>query len=189
MVREAGRLKFTLLFLVLIVVEVTDLVFALAWGSFPVLTGYFAQHSALNLAAFIAALYGALVAGTQRQLSTPARNLRRHVSHVEGAQVGIDGSSVVITKEGQLQPLENALRTLCWASDSAVASRNRLLRATGQKSLFVTLEHVPRVARALLLLLLTAIAGLCTDNSATEPTCDPASNRRPNEYIRFGGVR
>jgi len=100
----------------------TDLVFALAWGSFPVLTGYFAQHSALNLAAFIAALYGALVAGTQRQLSTPARNLRRHVSHVEGAQVGIDGSSVVITKEGQLQPLENALRTLCWAAAAIAAS-------------------------------------------------------------------
>jgi hypothetical protein len=42
--------------------------------------------------------------------------LRRRVTHVEGLLVGVDGSTSPITKEGLLQPLENALRLLCWAS-------------------------------------------------------------------------
>jgi len=100
----------------------TNLVFALSWGSFPLLTAYFAQHSTLNFAAFIAAVFAALIAGTQRQLSTPARNLRRRVSHVEGIQVHVDGSIVSITKEAQLQPLESALRLLCWASVALAVS-------------------------------------------------------------------
>ncbi|MFZ1063290.1 MAG: hypothetical protein WAN30_07450 [Acidimicrobiales bacterium] len=100
----------------------TNLVFALSWGSFPVLTAYFAQHSTLSLASIVAALFAALVAGTQRQLSTPARRLRRRVTHVEGVEVQLDGSTSALTKESLLQPLENALRLLCWASVAIAAS-------------------------------------------------------------------
>jgi hypothetical protein len=94
----------------------TGLSFALSWGAFPVLTAYFAQHAALNLAAFVAAAFGGLIAAAQRQLSTPARNLRRRVTRVEGVEILHDGTRVAITRESLLAPLESALKLLCWAS-------------------------------------------------------------------------
>ncbi|MGA2433615.1 MAG: hypothetical protein ABSG09_09215 [Acidimicrobiales bacterium] len=100
----------------------TDVAFALGWGSFPVLTSYFAQHATISFAALVAAIFAALIAGTQRELSTPARNLRRRVLHVEGVQVNHDGSTAQITKEVQLQPLERALRLLCFASVAIAVS-------------------------------------------------------------------
>ena len=94
----------------------TGLSFALSWGAFPVLTAYFAQHATLNIAAFIAAAFGGLIATAQRQLSTPARNLRRRVTRVEGVEVLHDGTRVAITRESLLAPLESALKLLCWAT-------------------------------------------------------------------------
>jgi hypothetical protein len=100
----------------------TNLVFALSWGSFPVLTAYFAQHANLTFAAAVASVFAALVAGTQRQLSTPARNLRRRVSQIEGVQINLDGTTTPLSKASQLQPLESALRLLCWASVALAVS-------------------------------------------------------------------
>jgi len=94
----------------------TGFSFALSWGAFPVVTAYFAQHANLNLAAFVAAAFGGLVATTQRQLSIPARNLRRRVARVEGVEILHDGTRVPITRESLLAPLESALKLLCWAS-------------------------------------------------------------------------
>jgi hypothetical protein len=94
----------------------TDLVFFLSWGCFPVLTAYFTQHENLSAAALLAALYAAFIAATQRQLSTPARRLRRHVNYIQGDEVLLDGSKVALSVESQLGPIEGALRSLCWTS-------------------------------------------------------------------------
>jgi hypothetical protein len=93
----------------------TDAMFALGWGAFPLLTAYFAQHGRLSVAAVLASLFAALLSQAQRQLSSPARELRRKTSTVEGSVVRLDGSSTVIDKDSMLRPLELALRSLCWA--------------------------------------------------------------------------
>jgi hypothetical protein len=93
----------------------TDALFALGWGSFPLLTAYYAQHANLSLAAVLAAIFAALLSQAQRQLSTPARQLRRRTGAVDGVLVRLDGTSEVIDKDSMLAPLELALRSLCWA--------------------------------------------------------------------------
>jgi hypothetical protein len=93
----------------------SDVVFALSWGTFPLLTSYFAQHGKLSVSSLFAGAFAALISQTQRQLSTPARNLRRRTASVEGRQVFTDGSVAPITDRTMLAPLERALRSLCWA--------------------------------------------------------------------------
>jgi hypothetical protein len=93
----------------------TDALFALGWGGFPLLTAYFAQHSTLSVAAVLAAGFAALIAQAQRQLSTPARDIRRRTSSLEGSQVYKDGTVVPVTGQTILAPLERALHSLCWA--------------------------------------------------------------------------
>jgi hypothetical protein len=94
----------------------SDVVFALSWGTFPLLTSYFAQHGKLSVSSLFAGVFAALISQTQRQLSTPARDLRRRTTSVEGQQVFTDGSVSPITDRTMLAPLERALRSLCWAS-------------------------------------------------------------------------
>lgn len=94
----------------------SDTMFTLGWGAFPVLTAYFAQHGNLSISALGAAAFAALISQTQRQLSSPARNIRRRTSSIEGQQVFLDGSVVPITNESMLNPLERALHSLCWAT-------------------------------------------------------------------------
>jgi len=94
----------------------SDLFFALSWGAFPVLTGYFAQHERLELAGVAAAVFAVFVSNAQRQLSTPARALRRKTERVDGTIVGIDGTTVDIDRSVLLAPLERALRALSWAT-------------------------------------------------------------------------
>ncbi len=96
----------------------TGIVLVLGWGAFPVLTAYYAQHARLGVAAFIAAAFGVLVTQIQRTLSTPARDLRRRTVSLEGSAVRTDGSVVEITSQTMLRPLEQSLRTLCWAGAS-----------------------------------------------------------------------
>ena len=93
----------------------TNLVFAAAWGAFPVLTAYFAQHGSLGVAAWCAAAFGFLSAAAQRQLSTPARTLRRRTHSVDGTVRALDGTTSELTADGILAPLEQALRSLSWA--------------------------------------------------------------------------
>lgn len=54
-----------------------DLTFALAWGSFPVLVAYFASAHTLQVEAFGAAAFAALLSHAQRTLSTVVRQARR----------------------------------------------------------------------------------------------------------------
>ena len=92
-----------------------DAVFAASWGAFPVLTAYFAQHGTLNAAAVCAAAFGFVSATAQRQLSTPARAIRRRSVSVEGTVQGVDGTTTELTARTILGPLEAALRSLSWA--------------------------------------------------------------------------
>jgi hypothetical protein len=91
-----------------------DFWFALSWGAFPVLTGYFAQTGRLSLAALAAAVAGYALAYAQRMLSTPARLLRRRSRSVAGAVTLNDGSQVVLDKPTLLRPLERALAAASW---------------------------------------------------------------------------
>ena len=96
----------------------TDTVFAAAWGAFPVLTGYYAQHERLDIAAVAAGVLCFLLSRAQRELSTPARALRRKTSEVTGTIVHADGSIDEIDQAALLAPLEGALRALSWAAVS-----------------------------------------------------------------------
>jgi len=93
----------------------TDVGFAAAWGAFPLLTAYTAQTGTLAAAPVLAAAGAFALSAAQRQLSTPARNLRRRAQHVEGRITFGDGRTVPVTADSLLEPLERALRAASWA--------------------------------------------------------------------------
>jgi hypothetical protein len=64
----------------------TDLGFALAWGAFPALTGYFVEAQTLRAEALGAAAYATLLSLAQRALSTPVREARRARQTTEGTE-------------------------------------------------------------------------------------------------------
>jgi hypothetical protein len=75
-----------------------DLGFAVAWGAFPALTGYFVEAQTIRLEAVAAAVFAFAASLAQRALSTPVRQARR----TEGTTAGTE-------------PLERALRLLTWS--------------------------------------------------------------------------
>jgi hypothetical protein len=77
----------------------TDWGFALTWGAFPALTGYFVEAQTLRIEAIAAAAYAFALSLAQRALSTPVRQARR----ARGTTAGVEA-------------LERALRLLTWAS-------------------------------------------------------------------------
>jgi hypothetical protein len=90
----------------------TDWGFALAWGAFPALTGYFVEAQTLRLEAVAVAVYAFLLSLAQRTLSTPVRHARREHATVEG-----------------IGTLERTLRLLTWATVAlAVAAVSARLR-------------------------------------------------------------
>jgi hypothetical protein len=93
----------------------TDLGFAAAWGAFPVLTGFFAQHGRLSPAAILAAGFALCCSLAQRALSTPARALRRSTVAVTGSVRRASGEVVELDHAAMLAPLEAALRALSWS--------------------------------------------------------------------------
>jgi hypothetical protein len=95
-----------------------DTTFAAAWGAFPVLTAYYAQAEALALPAVVAAVGAFCLSNAQRNLSTPARALRRRVASVDGTIVHSDGRRTPITTGVLLAPLEAALKAMAWAVTS-----------------------------------------------------------------------
>jgi hypothetical protein len=93
----------------------SDLWFALGWGAFPALTGYFANAQKI-------AAPGLLIAGgclamsvAQRRLSAPARELRRRTRSVSGVRELRDGGSEPLTLAALLGPLDGALAALSLA--------------------------------------------------------------------------
>ncbi len=81
----------------------TDATFALLWGAFPVLTGYFAQAGELAPAAIAAAAAAAAMSLAQRRLSTRVRRLRR------------DPVAPTDPADPAVAVPEAALRALTWA--------------------------------------------------------------------------
>src|SRR5690348_1616221 len=88
---------------------------AFAWGSFPVLTGYYAQRWTISAAAVAAAAAAFALTTVQRTLSTPARRLRRSVVALQVTARLDDGRAVLLTAADLLRPLEQALRACSWA--------------------------------------------------------------------------
>lgn len=94
----------------------TDGVFSLAWGTFPVLTGYFAQSGRIDLVALLGGVAAFALSYAQRSLSTPARLVRRRVTRVEGALAMEDGTVLELSDRVLLEPLERALHALSWST-------------------------------------------------------------------------
>jgi hypothetical protein len=92
-----------------------DAWFALAWGAFPLLTAYFAAAGKLDLVAVSGAAFAYLSSYAQRTLSTPVRDVRRRVVHVEGRIERTDGTSEPVTAALLVRGNELALRALAAA--------------------------------------------------------------------------
>jgi hypothetical protein len=60
--------------------------FALAWGAFPAITGWFVEAQTLRFEAFAVAGYATALSLAQRALSTPVRRARRTQGTVEGTE-------------------------------------------------------------------------------------------------------
>ena len=105
----------------------SDTTFALGWGAFPLLTGYFAAAERLEAGAIVAAVFAALLSLAQRRLSTRVRTLRRRVNGVSGTIELSDGHREPITRESLLAAPEAALRALT-AATVALAIALVLLR-------------------------------------------------------------
>lgn len=93
-----------------------DTSFALAWGSFPLLTAYYTQTGTVRLSAFVAAAFAFGLSRAQRTLSTEARDIRRRVEEVSGEKVYRDGIHLPISRASLLRPLESALVALSWST-------------------------------------------------------------------------
>jgi hypothetical protein len=90
----------------------SDLWFAIGWGAFPALTGYFANAERIALPGVLIALGCMALSVAQRRLSSPARELRRRTSSLEGVRVGVDGRTEQLSLPGLLAPLDGALAAL-----------------------------------------------------------------------------
>jgi len=106
-----------------------DIVFAAAWGAFPVLTAYVAETGTLRWTAVAAAAGAAALSNAQRTLSTPARVLRRRTVDVGGRLTLTDGSERPLDRATLLAPLERALHALS-ASVVLLAASLALARLT-----------------------------------------------------------
>jgi len=103
--------------------------FALAWGAFPLLTGYFACAGTITWTALLAAAYATLTSYVQRVLSTPVRHVRRRVAAVGGTIELRDGGREPITRETLVAAPERALQVLA-AANVALAGALLVLRLT-----------------------------------------------------------
>jgi hypothetical protein len=90
----------------------TDTWFAIAWGAFPALTGYFVNALEIRPAGVLVAGACYLLSVAQRRLSTPVRELRRHTVDVSGEQRLAGGEVRPLTKAQLAAPLDGALSAL-----------------------------------------------------------------------------
>jgi hypothetical protein len=94
----------------------SDVWFGLAWGSFPLIVGAYAQHWTVPPAALIGAVFAFFLSMGQRTLSTPARALRRRITAVTVHVTWRDGREQELGRADLLAPLERALRYFTWAT-------------------------------------------------------------------------
>jgi len=106
-----------------------DILFAAAWGAFPVLTAYVAQTQRLTWAPVLAAIAAFGFSAAQRALSTPARLLRRRAVEATGSVTMSDGARRELDRRTLLAPLEHALNALA-VSLVLVATAMALARLT-----------------------------------------------------------
>jgi hypothetical protein len=93
----------------------SDQVFALGWGTFPVLVGGFAQTGAIGLPVVLGAAFAASTSLAQRYLSNWARRLRRGGLRVEGFVERAGEEREVLDVAVLTTPAEAALRALAAA--------------------------------------------------------------------------
>jgi len=93
----------------------TDAGFAAAWGAFPLLTSYVAQTGTLSAGSVLAAGAAFGLSAAQRNLSTPARLVRRRATSVTGSITLASGDALTIDTDSMLAPLEGALRAMSWS--------------------------------------------------------------------------
>ncbi len=96
--------------------------FALAWGSFPVLVGYFTAAGTITAEALLAALFAALLSIVQHILSTPVRHVRRRVATVTGTLELRDGTREPIDAATIMRAPDLALRVLSAATVTLAAA-------------------------------------------------------------------
>jgi hypothetical protein len=89
--------------------------FALGWGGFPALTGFWICAERFEAAGVLVALACTLLSLAQRRLSMPVRELRRRTVALRGEQRLADGTAVELTAARLLAPLEGTLRVLWFA--------------------------------------------------------------------------
>jgi hypothetical protein len=100
----------------------TDLWFGIAWGAFPLLTGYFVVAEKTTLEAVVAAVFALLTSLAQRKLSTQVRTVRRRVDAVTGVMTMADGTRRDITADTLIASPEAALRLLAAGMVSLAAA-------------------------------------------------------------------
>jgi hypothetical protein len=93
----------------------TDRWFALAWGSFPAFAGHWSQALRVEPAGLVVVAAAYALSRAQRELSRPARTLRRRVVSVSGELRYREGGAEPLTAERLREPLEATLRHLSWA--------------------------------------------------------------------------
>jgi hypothetical protein len=96
--------------------------FALAWGAFPLLTGYFGAAEKLTAEAGIAAVFAFALSRAQRHLSTTVRTVRRRtiavsgeIGHADGRREPIDAETLVAAPERALKAMSIAVVALAVA--------------------------------------------------------------------------
>src|SRR5207253_898475 len=89
--------------------------FALAWGGFPLLTGYFAVAGRIRPEAVVAAVFATLLSLAQRLLSTQVRTVRRRAASVSGTIVYRDGRAEPLDAASLTRAPEAALKALAGA--------------------------------------------------------------------------
>jgi hypothetical protein len=92
-----------------------DLWFAVGWGAFPALTGYFVNAEKVALPGLLIAAGCLVMSVAQRRLSSPARELRRRTRSISGVRTLPDGGAEDLTLAGLLAPLDGALAALSLA--------------------------------------------------------------------------
>ena len=100
----------------------SDAWFGLAWGAFPVLTGYLVTAERMRVEGVLGAVAALFLSLAQRHLSTQVRTVRRRVDRVDGTIAYRDGSTDELSAATLLGTPERALRALTIATIAFAAA-------------------------------------------------------------------
>jgi hypothetical protein len=93
----------------------SNLWFAVGWGAFPAFTGYFVNAERVSLPGLLIASGCLAMSVAQRRLSSPARELRRRTSAIDGTRTLADGRVESLSIASLLAPLDGALAAMSLA--------------------------------------------------------------------------